>query len=126
MSDEHEENRYFSGKAGWAAIVLLCAVIIGWGYVNYFFIADTPRRPDMGALPDVPGESIYSTSPNPTIMPTTRQVSELPEAVPYRPSSPGVSNETPHANRNLLRFGVHGDTRLSAVHRPANAGAGKH
>lgn len=88
MSGQHEEYRYVSGPTGWILIILLCAVIIGWGYLNYFMIHDTPGQWKQGALPDVPGESIYSTDNGPSTQPT-RQVNELPEARPYKPVAPG-------------------------------------
>ncbi len=69
----------------WAIIIAVCAGIIGWGLLNYALIPDRPRTWDFGALPDVPAESVYSTS-QPAPAPTApRQFPPLPEASTSKP-----------------------------------------
>jgi hypothetical protein len=97
MGGKYEEFRRISGRASWSVIIGFCLVILGWGYVNYRLIADAPRQWDLGQLPEAPGQSIYTAAPTPTqytppsISPRTltepRQVPELPEAHPPRPSA---------------------------------------
>jgi hypothetical protein len=46
----------------WAVLVTVAGVIVLWGLFHYFAIGDhgRPER-TFGAVPDVPGESPYST-----------------------------------------------------------------
>jgi hypothetical protein len=76
---EHKEP---SALRGWVIVVVACAGIVAWGMVNYQFIKDEPRQWDFGALPDVPGESAYSTTAQPRQGEPPKQIKALPEALP--------------------------------------------
>ena len=97
-----EKTQFKIGQgAAWTLIVAFCLVILAWGYFNYWLIPDAPREYDLGALPDAPGESIYSSKATPTVFTPTgfaphelaapRQVPPLPEA---RPPVPQALSET--------------------------------
>ncbi|MHC5038475.1 MAG: hypothetical protein ACYTHM_14275 [Planctomycetota bacterium] len=50
----------------WAILIVLAVVIVLWGLFHYFAIGDRgqPER-TFGTVPDVPGESPYSTERTP-------------------------------------------------------------
>ncbi len=78
----HEEYRPVSSRGSWALLVLFCAAIVTWGLLNFALVRDAPRHWDTRALPDVPGESVYSTSQPSAGEPAPLQVQPLPEAKP--------------------------------------------
>jgi len=79
---EYEESREMSPGLSWAIIVMLCVLILAWGFVNWALVKDQPRKWDFGALPDAPSESIYSTGQAPELAAPPRQIQPLPEAHP--------------------------------------------
>lgn len=86
MQEEYEVHSE-PHRNGWAVLLAVCLAMLAWGLAIFLFVPAVPeaqRRWDFGALPDVPGESIYSTStPQPASAPA--QLPPLPEADP----SPG-------------------------------------
>ena len=50
---------------GWVVVILVAALVIAWGLLAFVLVPDVPRTWHMGALPDAPGESVYSTNPPP-------------------------------------------------------------
>ena len=93
-----EDGRSSTGWA-WAVIVALCACLLAWGLLNYVLIRDEPRRFDLNALSDVPGQSVYSTEPAPKGRLVPPQVEPLPEAVPRRPARDAQPTGAPPAER---------------------------
>jgi hypothetical protein len=85
MAGIPEENRAGNPFWNWLLIVWLCIVIILWGLFTYWAIPDTPRKWDMGALPDAPSQSVYSSAANPAPAEAPRQIAPLPEAKPWKP-----------------------------------------
>ena len=81
MDHPHEEYRPIAQPTSWLLVVLLCLTILAWGYATYRMVPDTPRQWNLGNLPDVPGESIYSTA-GPTTGPAQRQLAPLPRPSP--------------------------------------------
>ena len=77
-----------SNLRGWVLVLALSAGIIVWGLANFLLVRDAPRRWDYGALPDAPGQSIYSSEAAPPGALVPRQVPALPEAVPKNPANP--------------------------------------
>ena len=79
MVDE-EETREVSALGAWIFVVALCALLVGWGLVNYALVREVPRQWDFGVQPDTPGQSASSTAqpPSPTSVPA--QILRLPEA----------------------------------------------
>jgi len=61
MSYQYDEGPEPSLMATWTILILLGLVLVGWGLFHYAIVPDAPRHWDHGALPDAPGESIYST-----------------------------------------------------------------
>lgn len=97
--------------ASWTILVVFCAAILAWGLFTYYTVPDRghglssglDRHWDQGALPDVPSESIYSSSPGSTSQPAGRQIAPLPEAYgPAKPTpAPAKSPATaPHPSRD--------------------------
>jgi len=80
-----EENERSSSVWTWAVVIGLCVFLLVWGLLNYVLIRDEPRRFDLNTLPDVPGESVYSSEGTPTDENVPRQTPALPEAVPMSP-----------------------------------------
>jgi hypothetical protein len=85
-------------------VVALSAAVLSWGMVLHAIVRDEPRQWDFGALPDVPGQSVYSTATPPAGGPTgpagkaPLQMAPLPEARPVGdadqgPRPPGDSNQ---------------------------------
>jgi len=79
MSEYEHESRK-PPRSGWWIVVVICASLAAWGLVQYATIRDAPRQWDFGALPDVPGQSIYSTSQPAQPKPAPPQMQPLPEA----------------------------------------------
>ena len=83
-----EENREISLPLSWILVLAMCALILAWGILQYFFVRDPPSRQwDFGSLPETPAESIYSSRPSPPAAANVpRQIPSLPEA---RGAGPG-------------------------------------
>ena len=83
MLPQTEEHREIGTFWSWTLLILFCLAILVWGFFNYVMIPDAPRHWDMGALRDVPGQSIYSTAePAPAATAVQKQIAPLPEAKP--------------------------------------------
>ena len=78
---------------GWLIVILICAGIIVWGAANFLLVRDRPRAWDFGALPDVPGQSIYSVETRPPASDSARQLPRLPEAE-HRPAAGAVTTNS--------------------------------
>ncbi len=85
---DYEEFRVTSAFWGWAMIVVLCLILIGWGLVNFALVKDAARQWDYAAVPEPPAGSIYTTS-EPSGGPPERQIAPLPNAQPW----PGLQQE---------------------------------
>ena len=81
------DDRELKAGYGWAIVIGGCAVIVCWGLTTYFIVRDQPRQWDMGQLPDVPSQSVYSTESPSGRQAAPRQFAPLPEARP--PSADG-------------------------------------
>jgi len=63
MPEEYEEYQRLGQFTSWVIIVLFTLLIVVWGLLAHFSVhSHTRRHWDFGALPDTPGESIYSTN----------------------------------------------------------------
>jgi hypothetical protein len=79
----HEEHRDIPQALSWALLILLTAGVVTWCMFIMMMVEDPPHQWDFGALPDVPGQSVYSTQPGtPPFDPKNppRQMPKLPEA----------------------------------------------
>jgi hypothetical protein len=97
-SEFEEENGELSSFWSWIIMVAVCIVIVGWGIFNYLSIPDQARKWDIGALRDVPGQSIYSTAaPKVNESSVPIQVQPLPEGTPISQtvSNPAVLEANP-------------------------------
>lgn len=103
---KYEEHREFPLYLGWAILLALSIGLVAWCMVLMMLIPDVPRQWDFGQLPDVPGESVYSTLPPPVtpVLPDIpRNMPPLPEARRAKegylvwppPSSPGSQGTVP-------------------------------
>jgi hypothetical protein len=80
---ESIEHEGAAGRAwGWVIVVLVAALVVGWGLASFLFIPDVQRRWHFGVLPDTPSESVYSTGATPAEAKPPRQILPLPEAQP--------------------------------------------
>jgi hypothetical protein len=95
VSDYEHQSRH-SPRSGWWTVVPICACLAAWGLIQYVTIRDAPRQWDFGALPDAPGQSIYSSSrpAQPKVAPP--QMQPLPEAQ-TQPARTGPSSGTKQA-----------------------------
>ena len=82
---EMKGSRPLGQRWAWLIIIVLCAAIVGWGLVNYKLISDAPRQWDFGLLPQVPGQSIYSSS-QPAEDQSRRQIENGPFTRPAEPA----------------------------------------
>ena len=69
-------------------------ILVGFALFVFVFgmsvhhrIPDTEHEWNFGALPDTPGESVYSTMPPPTGQPVPKQVRPLPDADEIMPEN---------------------------------------
>jgi hypothetical protein len=67
---------------GWIVIVLIAMLVVAWGLLAFALVRDVPRAWHYGALPDTPGESVYSSNPTPDATTPPPQIAPLPEAQP--------------------------------------------
>ena len=81
---EPERPESHSSLWSWIILLLICAAIIGWGFLQYAFVRDAPREWDYGVLPDAPGQSIYSTAEPAEGRKVPPQIAPLPGAGPSR------------------------------------------
>jgi len=74
----------------WLIVLVASALVVAWGLLIYFTVRDRPREWNFEALPDAPGESIYSTvAPPAAATPSARVLPELPEGQPWqKPAQP--------------------------------------
>jgi hypothetical protein len=76
-----DENRETSVK-GWLIVSGLALFFLLYGLSIYFVVGDKgPPGWDFGVIPDIPGQSVYSTSPEPAGNagePDVQHVSETP------------------------------------------------
>ena len=80
---EEYEVQPESHRNGWAVLLAVCLALLAWGLAIFLFVPAVPdaqRRWDFGALPDVPGQSVYSTSTTPLAASAPAQLPPLPEA----------------------------------------------
>jgi hypothetical protein len=75
-----EERREFPSWVPWVLMILSSVATLAWGAFVYLMVPDTPRQWNLGDLPDVPGESIYSSQRTPLKFPPSEQIAPLPEA----------------------------------------------
>jgi hypothetical protein len=77
---EEEESREMTPLRAWIFVVVLSALLVGWGLLNYKMIPERHREFDYGVLPDTPAQSEYSTGrpPAPAVAPD--QILPLPGA----------------------------------------------
>ena len=86
MEQTYEEHRHFRQLWAWVVLLALCALILGWGFLTFKIVPDRgddaalKRYWDYSALPDVPGQSQYSTNTSPPPQNAPQQVPTLPEA----------------------------------------------
>jgi len=64
MSDKKMKGNGGGNISTWLAALTLAALFLFWGLFIFFSVGvKWPPAWDFGALPDVPGQSIYSTHP---------------------------------------------------------------
>jgi hypothetical protein len=101
MNSKPENNSAGSFK-DWVIMLIIAALVSGWGLFVYFRVQDRPRQWDFGVLPDAPSQSIYSTTPPPGNAAVPTQTPVLPEATPWqadkqKKTSPADSTAAPTA-----------------------------
>jgi hypothetical protein len=83
--EETEHGRKALPGWGWIVVILISALIIGWGLLNFVLVRDPPRTWHFGTLPDTPSQSIYSTEAPPAVTGNPpQQIPPLPEAQPKK------------------------------------------
>ena len=85
---EEEESREMAPRRAWIFVLVLSALLVGWGLFNYRMIPERQREFDYGVLPDTPAQSMYSTGrpPAPAVAPD--QISRLPGATSLPANGP--------------------------------------
>lgn len=79
---QYEEYRIIPPPWHWVVLAVFAVALVGWGLWIYGMVGESPRQWDFGALPDTPGEDLYSTDqPGREKLPP-RQLAPLPEAAP--------------------------------------------
>jgi len=96
--EEEAEGRGASGRMNLRGWVIVCAVsvlFVLYGFFAFYVIGDKgPPDWDFGSLPDVPGESVYSTYPyrGGAVEPEPQHVSAKPGEVR---TGPGEAQKGP-------------------------------
>ena len=88
MEPERPESRF--SPWSWIVLLIICAAIVGWGFLQYAFVPDAPRKPDFGVLPDAPSQSIYSTAEPAAGREAPPQIAPLPGTQPPPKKSEGA------------------------------------
>jgi hypothetical protein len=108
MDREHEIYEEYTPAGpfvGWLTVLGVSFAILALGMFLHTKISDPPRTWDFGALPDIPGESIYSTL-EPEVRQLAplendvvpRQIAPLPWAKPLKPLDPQGYEQTRRFN----------------------------
>ncbi|MCL2700201.1 MAG: hypothetical protein FWE88_00745 [Phycisphaerae bacterium] len=116
MAKTFEEYRVLSQPAAWALLFLLAGGILAWGLFVKSVIPNTPRVHNYGALPDAPGQSIYSTNPTPRDTTAPPQYQTLPEAKRDAGVSPALCVPLAEAPENDLSTSPSGTGKMPAGH----------
>ncbi len=74
---EYEEYRSGGPMWGWVIVIILAFLTLSWGMVTHMAVPEVVRQWDFGAVPDAPGESVFSTVPPPRVREAPPQI-ELP------------------------------------------------
>ena len=85
---EEEEFREVSPLRAWTFVLLLSALLVGWGLLNYKMIPERQREFDFGVLPDTPAQSVYSTGRPPAPANAPQQIPRLPGATSLPANGP--------------------------------------
>ena len=88
--ERYEQFKESNTLVSWLLVAALTAAVLSWGMGLHALVRDAPREWDFGALPDVPGQSVYSTATPPQTTPAPRQMAPLPEARPVGKPGPGT------------------------------------
>ena len=92
---EYEEKHELGSIWSWALVVILCAVIIAWGFTIHALVRGAPRQWDYGTLPDAPSQSVYSSEEAPEKAIPPLQVAPLPEAKSRKPTPGDIVGRQP-------------------------------
>lgn len=79
----YEEYTLGGPLVGWVAVLGISFAVLALGMFLHTMIGDPPRTWDFGALPDTPGESVYST-----LEPEVRELAPLENDVVPRQLPP--------------------------------------
>jgi hypothetical protein len=85
---EEEESREITPLRAWIFVVVLSALLVGWGLFNFKMIPERQREFDYGVLPDTPAQSEYSTGRPPAPAVAPEQILHLPGATSLPASGP--------------------------------------
>lgn len=76
--EKYEEYNVLPQFQGWVVLIVLSLFLIGTGMLTHFIVRDVPRWWDFGQMPDIPGQSPFSTiEPSKHISPPS-QLTPLP------------------------------------------------
>lgn len=76
--EKYEEFKIISQGWGWFLLIFLSGILIGWGMLLMCVIQDRPRQWHFGAKPQIPAESVYSTSRAAQEANVPRQIEQVP------------------------------------------------
>lgn len=82
--DMYEESREIHPVLGWALLVLISLMVMGFATWLHMLFKDHPRQWNFGAAPSAPSESIYSTVMPPRSLEGHLQMEPLPGAKPLK------------------------------------------
>jgi hypothetical protein len=88
--ERNEEYRMIGSAASWLILVVFTAAVISWGMWMMMTVRDAPREWDMGALPETPASSEYSSIEPPQTQNPPRQLAPVPGSVPIDTVEHGV------------------------------------
>ncbi len=88
MAEHYEQYLHARRFWGWALAIGLTLGVVTWCMVFHMFMPEAPRHWDFGDVPDVPGESVYSTS-----RPSDEQNRNAPRQVEMLPEARNIATE---------------------------------
>ena len=82
--DMYEESREIHPVLGWAILVLISAMVLGFALWLHVLFKDHPRHWNFGAVPSAPSESVFTTVQPPYSIEGHLQIAPLPGAKPLK------------------------------------------
>ncbi|MCE5326209.1 MAG: hypothetical protein LLG01_07310 [Planctomycetaceae bacterium] len=88
MAERYEQYLHAKPVWGWVLAISLTLGVVTWCMIFHMFMPDVPRVWDFGAVPDVPAQSVYSSS-----RPSDEQNRHAPRQIEMLPGAHDIADK---------------------------------